>query len=381
MVFSSLPWVRRQVAPIAVDFGHRVVRMLQLARQRSHLTLLRYAQRELPPSIDDAVQLDRLQAAAVADMLASEGFLGRETITTLGWDDVTIRSIRVPSTPRTQLREMVVAESIAQMSLDPQATEVRYLPAGEVRQGSKMAQEVIVLAASRAAIDAHVRKLQAMGLTPASIDAPPCAVFRCFERFLRRDEDHSAANVFVDIGYAATRILASRGNELVFVKSVPIGSRRFDELMGMQMDLCVSDAAKLRIRLHRYQASLITGCSRQAEEMDVVSDNMSRAMLDAIRPAIDHLGKEILQSLRYCTATFRGPQAQSVTVIGGEAFNTDMLQLMSDQVNVPFQIGKPLRNIALEPALESSNRRTGQPEWATVLGLGLKTVQPSPVRS
>jgi type IV pilus assembly protein PilM len=287
----------------------------------------------------------------------------------------------VPSVPQAQLRETVAAESASQMGLDPQTTELRFLPAGDVRQGTAIAQEVIVLAAQRAAIEAHLQKLQEMGLTAASIDAPPCAVFRSFERFLRRDEDHSSAHAFLDIGYAATRILVSRGNELVFVKSIPIGGRRFDELMSMQMDLCISDAAKLRLRLHRYHASLMTGCARPPEEIDVVSDNMSRAMLDAIRPAIDHLGKEIAQSLRYCTATFRGPRAESVTVIGGEAFNTDMLQLLSDQINVPFSAGKPLRHIALEPALESSNRRTGQPEWATVLGLGLKPVHASLVRS
>jgi Tfp pilus assembly PilM family ATPase len=274
-----------------------------------------------------------------------------------------------------------MAESVSQMGLDPQSTELRFIPAGDVRQGTTMAQEVIVLAAKRANISAHVQKLQDMGLDPVSVDAPPCAAFRCFERFLRRDEDQVSASAFVDIGYSATRVLVARGNELVSVKSIPIGGRRFDELMSMQMDLSVSDAARLRLRLHRYRASLLTGCVRPPDEIDAVSDSMARAILDALRPAIDHLGKEIAQSLRYCTTTFRGPCTESVTVIGGEAFNTDMLQLLSDQINVPFRAGKPLRNIALEPALESSNRRTGQPEWATVLGLGLKPVQASLVRS
>ena len=381
MVFRSLPWVRRQVAPIAVDFGHRVVRMLQIARQRSHITLLRYAQRELPIGVDGAAELDRLHARAVADMLAKEDFIGREAVTSLDWSDLTIRNIRIPSVPQSQLGEAVLAESVSQMGLDLQTTDVRFLPAGDVRQGTAIAQEVIVLAAPRAAITAHVDKLQSMGLTPVSLDAPPCAAFRSFERFLRRDEDHATANAFVDIGYAASRIMISRGNELIFVKSIPIGGRRFDELVSEQTELSVADAARLRVRLHRCRANAMTGRTPSTEETDTVSDSMARAMLDAARPAIDHLGKEISQSLRYCAATFRGPRVEAVTVVGGEALDTDMLQLLSDQVNVPFQAGKPLRHIALEPSLESGDRRTGQPEWATVLGLGLKPVHNSMVRS
>ena len=104
-------------------------------------------------------------------------------------------------------------------------------------------------------------------------------------------------------------------------------------------------------------------------------------MIDAMRPALDHLGTEIAQGIRYCAATFRGPRVESVMIVGGEACNGDMLQLLSDQVDLPFEVGKPLRYIAIEPALQGRDRRTGQPEWATVLGLALKPARASVVQS
>lgn len=380
MVFS-LPWVRRQVSPIAVDLGRRVVRMLQIARQRSHITLLRYAQRELPTTAADPDDVARMQAEAVADMLAHEDFVGREAVTCLPWSDLTVRSLRIPAVPHSQLRQTVLAEAAAQMGVDAHTTEIRFLKAGDVRQATTIAQEVIVLAVERAAIESHIRKIESMNLTPAAIDAPPCAAFRCFERFLRRDQDRETTGAYLEIGYTGSRIMVASGDDLIFIKTVPVGGRMLDELVSQQMELAPPDTARLRVRLHRCHAATITGGPRPPAEIDRVSDNMRRAMVDAIRPAVEHLGKEVAQSLRYCAATFRGRKVEEVTVIGGEAYDLDMLQLLSDQIDVPFQAGKPLRNISLEPSLQVAERRTGQPEWATVLGLGLKQAQASMVRS
>jgi Tfp pilus assembly PilM family ATPase len=72
--------------------------------------------------------------------------------------------------------------------------------------------------------------------------------------------------------------------------------------------------------------------------------------------------------------TFRGPRADAITVVGGEAPNADILQMLSDQVNIPFHTGKPMRNIAYEIESDGADRRAGQPEWATALGLALKPV-------
>ena len=87
---------------------------------------------------------------------------------------------------------------------------------------------------------------------------------------------------------------------------------------------------------------------------------------------LHHSLEMVSRKIQGKTKKIVGSNAFKVTVVGGEAGNPDMLQLLSDQVNVPFRIGKPMQNIALEPALGDTDRRTGQPEWGTALGLALK---------
>ncbi len=368
----SFSWVPRHIGPIGIDFGARVVRMLQLARHKGQLTMTCYAQRELPEGTTDPADREGLQIQAVQDMLKAEPFAGHNAVTALSWDDLHIRNVRIPTMPEEEIATAIQFEAGDRFGMDTAHAEVRFVVAGDVRQGTDIRQEVIVLAASRKAVDNHVQRLTRVGLHPIAVDAQPCALFRSFERFLRRDEDGNQVNAFVDIGFTGTRVIMSRGAELTFIKSIPIGGRRFDELVSEQMDLSPAEAAQLRIRLHRYHVALLTGQQERMDPDDAVGENMRRAILDAQRPALEQLSKEIALCLRYCSVTFRGPRSDSVTVLGGEACNAEMLQLLTDQVHVPFRVGKPMRNITLESAYGSADRRTGQPEWATVLGLALK---------
>ena len=306
-------------------------------------------------------------------MLQGHSFQGREVVTAVDWDDMKLRNLRLPTMPEEEVAEALLFEASERFNIDPANTELRHIIAGDVRQGNDIRQEVIVMAVDRDVIDSRIAQLTHLGLTPVAMDAPFCALFRNFERFLRRQEDADLVNVFVDIGYAASRVLVSRGDKLIFVKSIPIGGRRFDELFAEHMNLDPNEAAQLQNRNGISTSEKQHGVAASAGNADANSA-VRRAMLDAIRPAVTQLGKEIGLCVRYCSVTFRGPRSQTITVVGGAATNGDMLQMLSDQMSLPFRQGQPAKKITLESPLATTDRRTGQPEWATVLGLALRPI-------
>lgn len=367
-----LSWVRRQVAPIGLDLGRRCIRLLQIAQQRGGISVVAAAEQALPPGVQSGTEYERMAVETVRRMLAGGGFSGTDVVTHLPWDALQVRSLRVPSMPLEEIGEVIRFEAAERLGLDPANTEARFIVAGDVRQGTEVRQEVIVLAATRPDVQAHVSLLARMGLQPVAIEAGPCAVFRGFERFLKREEDRETVNAFADIGYAATRLIISRGRDIIFFKSMPIGGQRFDELVSEHLELSLVEAADLRTRLHRQTVAALTGQSVSPDEM--VGENVRRAVLDALRPAVEHLSKEIGLCLRYCSVSFRGLRSDAVTVVGGEACNADVVRMLSDQVNAPFHLGKALRNIGSDGDFGGVDRRTGQPEWATALGLALKPV-------
>lgn len=370
----TFSWVPRQIGPIGVDFGARSVRMLQLASHQGQLTVIAIAQREIPPGITLPADLDHFRSQAVQDMLKTGGFRGRKVVTALSWDDLIIRNIRLPVMPEAELQEAIPLEAADRLGVDPAKTQIRLIVAGDIRQGNEVRQEIIVMAAAQSAIETQLNRLNALGLIPLAIDAAPCGLFRAFERFLRRNEDVNQVNTLVDMGHSSSRVVMARGSNITLIKTIPLGGQRFNELVSEKLGLSVDDAARLRIRLHEYHVALLTGQDPPVNEENDVGEKMRLATLDAIRPALEQLGKEVALCLRYCSVTFRGPRPESVMVVGGESLNADMLHALSEHVNVPFQLGKPMRHISIESEPDKAERRTGKPEWATVLGLAMKSV-------
>ena len=370
----SFSWVQRNVSPIAIDFGSRTVRMLQVAQYRGQPTVVASAERALPPGLTNPSDIDAAADEAVTEMLREGGFSGRDAATCIGWGQMQIRNLRIPQMPEADIGEVIKYEAAERFGMQPDDSEIRFLLAGDVRQGTDVKQEIIAFGASGSTINTHIARLTKLGLRPVGLDAAPCAVFRPFERFLRRDVDANQVNVFVDMGYAATRVLVSRGPDMIFFKSIPIGGKKYDEMVSQKLELSLEDAAQIRSRLHRQHVAALTGQEEHIDEDEVVGENMEQAVIDALRPSLDQLSKEIGLCLRYCSVTFRGIRADTVTAVGGDACNQRLLRVLSDSVNVDFEIGKATRNIAAEGDFGGSDRRTGQPEWATAMGLAIKPV-------
>ncbi|MHC4441665.1 MAG: pilus assembly protein PilM [Planctomycetota bacterium] len=367
-------WIRRQVHPIGIDFGTRFIRMLQLARHGGQFEIVGCAHRAVPPNLQSPLDYDRFRSRAVGQMLEEGGFVGNEVVSALGWSDLWMRSIRVPMMPIEKTKEVVRFEAAECLELDPNDDQIRFMIAGDVRQGMAIYQEVLVFGAGRKTVENHLDMLTRLGLLPVYIDAGPCAIFRPFERFLKRETDAETVNVFLDLGYKASRVVISRGAELVFIKSIPIASSQFNQLVSEQLDLSLEEVIQIRGRLHNQYLAGLEGDPRHTDPDEAVGETLQRAVLDTLRPFVEQLGKEISLCMRYCSSTFRVLRYDKITVVGGEAYNTDILRLLSDQVGITFETGRPMRNISSHGRFDGMNRRAGRPEWTTAVGLALKPV-------
>jgi type IV pilus assembly protein PilM len=350
--------------------------MIQVARFRGQIAAIACRQRSLPPGPLSNDERRRLQVASIAEMLATGGFVGREVMTALPWGDLRIQPLRFPTKPTGDTADLIQAEAVERLGLEPNRAQVRFTDAGDVRQGTDILHEVIAMATTAQAIEDRLALLDEVGLVPVAIDSAPCAVFRGFERFLLRREDTHQVHAFVDLGYSGSRVIVTRGDQLVHVKPIPIGGAHFEVLIGKQLDLTVEETVVIRDRLRRTHGAGPGGSASTHEGDNTVGMNMHHAILEAIRPALRQLAKEISLCLRYCAVTFRGLQSETMTAIGGEALNPGILRVLSDHADMPFQLGRPMRQIALDLHPEGINRRGGQPDWATAVGLALKPVAP-----
>jgi type IV pilus assembly protein PilM len=350
--------------PMGLDIGTTAIRLLQLSGADRDLRVVDAARMAIPQEVkSDPGRRHAFIVDAVRHAIRKGKFRGREVVMALAPSEMASRNIRLPKMSGEELATAVNWEAQNKFPFDTATAVIQFLQAGEVHQGDRVLDEIILLAAPRAEVDSAIRLVGEAGLDLVSLDAKPCAIFRGFERYLQRREDDGVVTALVDLG-AQTTVVIARGREIEFLKTIPIGGGTLNRAVAECLDLSPSEAEGLRRRL---------GASPGRDDASTgAGDHVVRTVADAIRPHLEDLANEIGLCLRYHSVTFRAPRPGTVLFSGGESLNTDLVTVLGERLGVEVRIGEPLKGVRTDHVGSAMDRRNGLAEWATAFGLSLK---------
>jgi type IV pilus assembly protein PilM len=360
--------------PIALDIGTDSIKMLQMRRAGEGIAVGACGRWAFPPSVgDDQAKRRELTLQGVRELLGKEGFRGRRVVSALSCEQLKVKNVRLQAMSRAELDEAVRHEAEERFGQPFEPDQLHYLQAGQIRQGVDSYQELIILAAPAEVIESHLSMLTELGLSPELIDAEPLAVFRPFERLLRRQADEDAISVVIDLGHAVTKVVVARGRQIVLIKSIAIGGRDFTEAVARQLNLSHEEAGDLRTRVMREHAER----RRQRDGADDKGDpnSVDWTIQDAVRGEVERLAREIALCLRYCSVTFRGVRPRQVIMTGGQAYDPAMTRLLVEHLGVECRIGHPLKGIDTSCVDFESDRRGVLAEWSVCAGLAYRCGQ------
>lgn len=362
-----LNWPRRlRHGPIGLDIGANGIKMIQFADQGAEPVVQAAASYPLPPALEDADARRTAIEQAIADALRRHPFKGREVVTALGFGEFQMKNIRLPRMPPEERAGAIEFEARERFALGDQAAQIRHLVAGEVRAGNELKDEILVFAAADDLVHTRLTLLESLHLQPTAMDLAPCAVARCFFRFMRRTADVQAVNVFLDIGRRGTAIVLTHGTEVAFLKLIEVGGNHLDEAVAKALSISHEKANDLRVRIMREK----TG--RRADDRAGVAEDIRAAVTDATRPVVERIGRDVQLFLRYFAVTFRGQRPQSLTLVGGEAHEPSLLTTINEGSDVPCTIGDPLRGVSGGADVVATDHRPYQSAWAVAGGLALR---------
>ncbi len=350
----------RGAGPIGLDLGHNAIRMIQLADNAERISVIAAAETEIPGDLADGASAREYIVDAIRKMLADGGFRGRESVSCLSNDSLRIKSLRLDTTDPAQIEAQLKTEVAHRFGLDADTDEIRYMLAGSVYQGEEVKNEVIFFGMDRQSIARHLSVLEDAGLIPVAVDAVPCALFRSLQASLRRSEDQRLVSVLVDVEDLYTTVIIARGQEIIFVKQIPIAAARLTAEVASRLNVSVSEAKLLRARI-----------KDNAESVDAAT---RQAVIDAMGHITEELAKEISLCFRYYAVTFRGQRPTEVVFAGGETDEATLLNALTRHLGVQVSVAKPLRGIDLANTAINRRRTVEMSEWAVAVGLGLKGV-------
>ena len=375
----------RKYWPISLDVGADSIKMLQMRQSGGVVSVCASGRWRFPASLGpDASHRKELAVTAIRDMLRRGGFHGKRVVSALSCNQLSIKNIRLPHMEGHELQRAVAWEAKERFGFDVGPDELNFLSAGQVRQGTEMRDEIIMMAAPKETIEAHLDLLDKVGLRPEAIDAEPVALFRVFERFLRRRNDEKAVSVIVDVGHSATRVVVALGRQIVFVKSIGVGGRKLTNAVAKQLNLSYEEACELRRGSRRPGADTPDNSQERLEKPQAAPQpqdeapgnrsNVDWTIHDAVRGEVEALAREIALCLRYCAVTFRGLRPDHITLTGGETYDHGLMELLVANLGTECVVGQPLRGVDVSKVDLGADRRATLTEWALCAGMGLRCV-------
>ncbi len=380
----------RGIQPIGLDIGHNSIKMIQLAMDGGHISILAADKVRVEAGINGDGEARRsFVISAIKQILAEGKFRGRNVVSCLPNDKLKITSLRLAETETDEIEQALTKEASQRFGLNPDRDTINYLIAGNVQSGEKSKNELILFAASDETIRNHIAMLEEAQLRPVAIDTVPHALFRSFERSRRREEDKEQTVVFVDVGSQITTVVFGRGGEISFTKQIPIGGEKFNREVASKLGISIDEAKMLREKLQLESAITAgidfgvpkSGSQRQGtvisnlqieQNENSLNASTQEAMIDAIVAAAEELAKEISLCLRYYTVTFRGKRVERAVFSGGEAYERILLNVLRQHLAVEIEVAQPLRGLDITNVNFDNDRRGLLCEWAVAVGLSLK---------
>jgi len=362
-------------SPIGLDIGHDSVKMIQLADNGANGRVMAAAKRYRARGAKQ-LNTERL-VSMLRDMYVESGFSGKAVVSSLPHASLKLTSLRVSDSNEERLRDSVQPEMYQRFGLDSEYDVIDYLPAGRVSQGQELKQEVVVFAVKDKDIRDHIELLEKAGFEAASIEPSACSLFRCFRRSFKRANDKEQTSVFVDLGSAFTTVVYSRqGEEINFVKQIPIGSRKFDSRVASKLGIDTDEAHLLRTQLQRSafvgagtKQLCAVGHRTDGAEMD---EGSRRVMTDTIREVAEQLVAEITRCFRYYAVTFRDHLAKRAIFAGGGVYDPILMDVLQRRLAVDIELVHPLSQLDITGVDFDGDKRGCLSEWSVAVGLALK---------
>lgn len=349
---------RQRVLPIGLDVGHHAIKMVQLAVCDDGVRVI--AAERAPVNLSDARDENAWQgevAPAIRRLMATGAFKGHDVVSALPASRLRITSLRLAETEVGEVEKTLRKEAAHRFALDPKTDTIHYVSAGSIRQGDEVKNEYILFASDDETIRTHVGRLEGLGLRPVGIDAAPCALFRSFERVMRRQEDRERTIMFLDLGHRYTTVVLGRTGEICFVKQMTFGAARFAEDIAAKLSIPVADAQALR---------------RTMASPDAIDPTTRRLVADALHATAEQLAAEIALCLRYYTVTFRGKRVERAIVAGGGIAEQTLLNVMRHHLAIEADVAEPFRGFDLGQIGTRIEDLGMTADFALAVGLTLK---------
>jgi len=409
---------------IGIDVGSTAVRVAEVAAGDVPV-VVRAAQVPLAPGVVEAGEVRQPEAVAEAlrEVWSKSGVKTKQVFLGVGNQRVIVREVALPWLPEKELRDTLAFQVQEFIPMSTDEAVLDFDPLGELDQGGRRMQRILLVAAHKGMINALVDAALAAKLDPVGIDLTPFAVIRAVGTSDEGlDLDAAGDEAIIDIGAQVTSICVHDRGTTRFVRMLPSGGRDITLALssGLGIDEEIAErlkrgerpepapelpdapaeteAAPEAVAPDATPAPQAEGAPAPAEDRGLqfpepaaapaprATAPVATATGDLPDPAevrslaLARAGSfvdEVRSSLEFYAAQMPNAQIGRVLVVGGGSRLDGLLELLQERLPVPVDRGRLFERAKSELDLSAEATAEAEAVLSVAVGLAIPTRRPA----
>jgi type IV pilus assembly protein PilM len=341
---------------VGIDIGTTAVRAVEVRdAETGNPVLLRCLEQPLPfGAVSRGEVLEpAVVGAALKRLWLAGGFTSKDVVLGMGYHRMVVRNLTVPSMSLRRIRESLPFQVQDLLSFPTADALLDFYPIKEVEAEGESEPQIsgLLIAATKDAVQAHLKAAKLAGLRSINVDIMAFARSRALHRGV------TAPGVIaqIDIGGGSSSVLISSGGVPQFVRVIPAGGHQLTKALRVRLGIDEEAAEALKMKLG------LTG---------VVAPH------DAIAATvISEVTAELLESLRntvsYFSNTWPELPIDRIVLMGGGARLAGFSSSLRDLTGFPVALAEPFAGLEVGPDVNEAQLRDSECTFVAALGLAL----------
>ena len=301
---------------IGLDIGRKSIKAVALRKVDGGVKIGQGLTQEIPDPRIEAETEEEPKRADIVSLLRQlwqkERWPGNKVVVGASGLRVVTRLVGFPHMPQDELKQVVEFEAQRHLPIDASDLVIDYAPTGRDLPDQRM--QVILVGGSRQGVNRLIRQLESAKLRPVAIDVQSVAAYRALaspffevagtghdQENIRKSEAGDATVLF-DLGHEETRVNIFEERIPLVSRTVNMGGDAFTAALARAQDMSFADAENAKRQL---------GVTK--------STSWRSPILRALEPALQQLGRQLVQSLQFFAGEYRDKQIAGVYLHGGGA--------------------------------------------------------------
>ena len=374
MSFNNMEFLNLKPEFFGLDISDFSLKIAKIKKGKEFLELESFGEIKVAPGIIKKGEIrkqDELTTIIKKAILEVKGekIKTKYVICSLPEEKAFLQIVKMPKMSKQDLASAILYEAENHIPLPIEKVYLDFQVVSLADNSEEM--EVLIAALPRKSVDPYISCLKKAGLQPLCLEVESLAIARA----LIKNKTSDRTILLIDLGLTKTGFIIFSGNCVRFSTFIPVSSQSFTKIITKALKVEEKEAEKLKIK-HGLEGKIHFTIKGNKAEKKIEQGRVFEALVPALTDLLQQIKNYIVYykthpSFKHFSNNHK--EIEKILLCGGGANLKGLPELLSIELKIPVELGKPLINI-------SSNAKKKIPKaflekalaYTTAIGLALR---------